>query len=198
VFGSFFYDRILHRFSWRWKLLVITLSSLIGALFLVSKRPIAWIVLHLTIDPQTGYFRMATWDLGLAEVARSPILGRGFTEFTGPAESLVYIAYSVDAVWLVEALRYGLPAVACLILTIFLPFFTKNRSLTSDPYMRRCRTAFSLVLVLMSVVGLTVHFWNADWIFFSLCMGIRASLAEFDIKQRRAGRPVNSISNSPS
>ena len=54
--------------------------------------------------------------------------------------------------------------------------------------MARMRTAFSLILVLFMFVGLTVHYWNYMWIFWGICIGIRASLREYSMGV--AGRPV--------
>ena len=67
---------------------------------------------------------------------------------------------SIDCVWLVEGARYGLPAVVLLILTMFSPLLRKQKT-PLDPRIRELRIGFSLAIVTMSVMGLTVHFWEA-------------------------------------
>ena len=56
--------------------------------------------------------------------------------------------------------------------------------------MDRLRMAFTLVIVTLAIVGLTVHYWNGLWIFWGLCIGIRGSIREFSLRlsdQRHAG-----------
>jgi hypothetical protein len=197
VLAVFIYDTILKKMVWRWKLLMTVLFGLILIAFMVLKNPIASIIGHLTFNPWSGYFRMITWNLSLDLVAQSPILGRAFNSFDGASpEVMFFVANSVDAVWLVEMLRYGLPMLAFLLLTIFVPIFKTHRISDGDPYLNRMRTGFTLLIAVMSVIGLTVHFWNTTWIFLSLCAGIRASFAELEARppggtQGRLSRSVS-------
>jgi hypothetical protein len=45
--------------------------------------------------------------------------------------------------------------------------------------MLRARTGLSLALFLYVFIGLTVHYWGALWMFWGLCIGIRASLEDY-------------------
>ena len=49
-------------------------------------------------------------------------------------------------------------------------------------------TGFSLAIVAMGLIGLTVHFWDAPWLFLSLCVGIRASLGEYERQQASSAK----------
>jgi uncharacterized membrane protein len=100
----------------------------------------------------------------------------------------VYIGHSIDAVYLVEMLRYGIPLVVFLVLSIYASFFSTVSNSSTDDHMARIRLGFSCAIVIVSIIGLTVHFWNSIWIFFSLCIGIRASFVEFEA--RRRSRPL--------
>ncbi len=89
---------------------------------------------------------------------------------------------SVDSIWLVLPLRFGLPTIVFLGLAniaAILP--TKTLPGMLDPFLERMRTAFTLVLILFSFVGLTVHYWNYIWIFWAICLGIRVSLREISL-----------------
>jgi NO-binding membrane sensor protein with MHYT domain len=78
-------------------------------------------------------------------------------------------------------LRYGVPMVVLMLITIFIPMFRGARAAT-DPYLGNIRTGFSFAVMLMSVIGTTVHYWDAIWIFFSLIIGIRASFVELEAR----------------
>jgi hypothetical protein len=49
----------------------------------------------------------------------------------------------------------------------------------------RMATAFTMVLVIFMFIGITVHFWNFVWIFWGLCIGIRASIYEWSLGSAR-------------
>ena len=182
--GVVTYDFILRSYAPRWKALVAAIAFAIALAFLLSNNPVETIIRHLTFDPQTGYFRITQWELSFQKIAGSPITGYSFGHMPISSwQEWVYIGNSIDAVYLVEMLRYGVPVVVLLILTIFSPFFTSARI---EDHMARVRLGFSCAVVIISVIALTVHLWNSIWIFFSLCIGIRASFVEFD----RARNPV--------
>lgn len=182
--GAFAYDVIMNRWVWRWKLLVwLILGSIVGS-YAVLNDPIAAIVGHLTFNPDTGNFRIVTWTLGLEQVAKYPIFGRGLASFDGESDLVkMFVGKSVDALWLVLMLRYGIPVVVLLLLSIFVPMLWTNRAAV-DLHLARVRTGFSFAVILMALIGLTVHYWDAIWIFFALCIGIRASLAEPEPQSR--------------
>lgn len=190
VAACYFYDRILQKYSWRWKALTSATAGLIFLSFLVSNDPIVWIISHLTFNPQTGFFRVATWDISLSQIGNSPWVGYGLQEITYTGWKGIFM-HSVDCVWLVEALRYGVPIIFFMILTIFLPFLKPGTISTSNPDVSNIRPGFSLAVIAMCFIGLTVHYWNSAWLFFNLCIAIRASFAEcgpqWRLRQRNVG-----------
>ena len=181
--AAFSYDLILKKIVWRWKLFVGAILGFILSAFAYSNDPIAAIVGHLTFDPETGNFRINTWSLGLDMVAKHPIEGWGLnTSFEAESDMVrLFVGQSVDALWLVLMLRYGVPMVVLMLITIFIPMFRGARAAT-DPYLGNMRTGFSFAVMLMSVIGTTVHYWDAIWIFFSLIIGIRASFVELEAR----------------
>jgi hypothetical protein len=179
VTAIFLYDRVLKQCSWRWKALTIAIAGLILVIFLISDHPLAWILAHLTLDPQTGWFRLGTWQYALPLVELSPFAGYGLTRLGDSTDALLFL-WSVDCVWLIVALRYGIPAVILLVLTMCSSILRRRRISTFDPDTYFVKTGFSLAIVAMGLVGLTVHFWDAIWLFLSLCIGIRASLGEYE------------------
>lgn len=182
VIAIFFYDRLLHGYSWRWCALTIAAGVFLCTVFLVANKPVSWIVANLTLDPATGYFRVATWDSALYYIGLSPWFGYGFESY---ADSDDYFGNaSVDSVWLVLALRFGVPLVVLIALTnitAFYPSGSPSRTRNRDPQMSAMRTGFTLALFVFMFTGLTVHYWNNIWIFWGVCVGVRAALKENDL-----------------
>ena len=87
---------------------------------------------------------------------------------------------TVDAVWLVVSLTYGIPMVAFLLMTNLstFAFNGQDKFPNAKPHMHDMRTGFTLALVAFILIGLTVHFWNYVWIFWAINLGIRASFRE--------------------
>lgn len=173
------YGKVMKPYSWRWKALASIIGACLVAIFLLTNNPTSWIVEHMTLDPSTGYFRKAAWQRALYNIDLSPLTGYGFDEVGDPNE--FFDRASVDSVWLVLALRFGYPVMILLLLTnvsSFYGFGRKTAGRTNSPYMDNMRTAFTLAVVVFMLAGLTVHYWNAIWIFWGVCIGIRASLQE--------------------
>ena len=176
AFVTFSYNRLMKQYSWRWHAMTAFFAIFVLAVFVVANHPIGWFISHLTLDPVSGYFRLLIWDAALEIIHQFPLTGYGFRPFGN-----VILDTTIDAVWLVSALHYGVPMVALLILTnvtAFWPSGGKLKKLARDPRLSNLSQAFTLVLVIFMFTGVTVHFWNFMWIFWGLCIGIRASLRE--------------------
>jgi hypothetical protein len=180
------YDRLMRRHLWRWRALVAALIVLLVSLYFASNNLISWIVAHLTLDPSTGYFRQATWNRAFYNIGESPFFGYGFDAYGDPNE--FFDSASVDSVWLVMALRFGIPVVMLLAALNFMAFARREGSGGGDCYANNMRTGFTLALVIFMFSGLTVHFWNSIWILWGLCIGIRASLQEQVLRQPVSAR----------
>jgi hypothetical protein len=176
VAASYCYDRILKQYPWRWKLLALIVAGATAVTFLVSNSPVAWIITHLTLNPATGFWRYTIWDISMNLISASPWIGYGLIEFKGEGWTWWMLSLGVDCVWLVEAIRYGLPCVLLLGLTIFAPFFRRN--INQSKNLGEIRTGFGLAVTTLALIGLTVHFWDSAWLFFFVCVGIRATFAE--------------------
>ncbi|WP_253706012.1 O-antigen ligase [Bradyrhizobium sp. WD16] len=173
--AAYVYDRQMRQTPARWTIFWVLFGGAIGAVFLVTEHPIGWLVSHLTLDPETGYYRMLIWDAALERIGQSPLTGYSFQLFN---ENI--LDSTVDCVWLVEALRFGIPASAFLFLANMAAIWPAGRrkAPSADEFDQRMNLAFAIVLLLFVFSGITVHFWNYMWIFWGLCIGIKASLRE--------------------
>jgi len=176
VLAVYTYDRLMGQFPWRWRALWAVIAVLGLVVMLAVNHPLGWVITNLTLEPQSGYFRFLIWDAALDQISQSPLTGHGFVSFDNSV-----LSKSVDSVWLVLSLRFGLPAIAFLIfanVAASLPTRQSFKGWASDSYVYRIRTGLTLVLMMFMFMGLTVHYWNYMWIFWGVCLGIRASLRE--------------------
>jgi MFS family permease len=181
VIAAYSYDRAVQRYPWRWVVFWAIAALPVFALFAVSGNPLGWILTHLTLDPESGYFRLMIWNEAFERLPESPLIGFGFN----PLNSDILDA-TVDSVWLVFALRFGIPMIALLLLSTLTACLPQNRDVRirgRDVFMGRLSTAFTMVLFMYIFIGLTVHFWNYIWMFWGLCIGVRASLREWSFKE---------------
>ena len=177
VLTTYAYDCAMSRFKWRWTLFSAVFIALFVLIFASTNNPVGWVITHFTFTPQTGFYRILIWDAATNQISRAPFTGSGFVLFGN-----YLLDRTVDSVWLVLGLRYGIPMIVLMILfniSAFLP--AGRRSIETPGRSDQMRTAFTLVLLVFMFTGLTVHFWNYMWIFWGLCVGIRASLREQSI-----------------
>ena len=189
VLSVYSYDRLMKSSPWRWKALAAVIGAGIVFIYATTNNPTSWIVAHLTLDPSTGYFRQATWDRAFYNIGFSPLVGFGFGDI---GEGLEFFDNaSVDAVWLVIALRFGIPIVVFMLLANVTSFFAgfgrKSVVPTLDPYMDSVRSGFTLAVMTFVLVGLTVHYWNTMWTLWGAYIGVRASLYEHFMGARHIG-----------
>jgi hypothetical protein len=178
VLTVYTYDRLMGRFYWRWRVFVLVAIGLITVFFVSANNPVGWLVSHLTLDPSTGYFREYIFDLVYYQISLSPMTGYGF----GPAGEDDFLAHaSVDNAWLVYALRFGLPMIIFFLLTNIESFVRVGRTTVrmKDSYMNRIGTGFTLAVVSLSLIACTVHVYHTMWMFWAVCLGIRASIKEW-------------------
>lgn len=184
MISFFVYDRLLGRYAWRWKLITAIFMLFLFTVFNVAAKPLSWIVSHLTLDPETGYFRIYVFDYVTQQISLRPLTGFGF----GPIGADDFLSVTtVDNVWLVCAARYGIPMIVFFLLAnlaSFVSFASRSRHRGIDPFMTKAATGFTQVIMVFMLVGLTVHFWNATWQFWAVCIGIRGSIKEWHAQQK--------------
>ncbi|MDF0494647.1 hypothetical protein [Bradyrhizobium yuanmingense] len=174
VLMVYLYDAALKQYSGRWRALQLCLVAMVLVILAVANHPLGWIISHLTFDPVSGYFRMLIWDAATQKIMYSPLTGYAF----GPLNHDI-LDSTIDSVWLVFALRFGLPMVFLLLLTNITSILPSGfKGVMEDPSAPGLRIAFTVAVVMLMFTGLTVHYWNYLWIFWGVCIGIRASLRE--------------------
>ncbi len=100
-FGLLIYGRVMARLKVKWFLAMGGVATFALALFMATNRPFGALFDLATIDPQTAYYRLYIWNLVGPYVLQSPWFGvyMDNMEYQG----------SVDSLWLVLSLLYGIP-----------------------------------------------------------------------------------------
>jgi hypothetical protein len=186
VLGAYCYNLVFARFPTRWKVLRNCSIFMLIGIFAVDTvvlgnaffHPFLWVIRNLTLDPWTGYWRIETWMHALPIIAYSPFVGVGFNELNIPDDVFLH---SIDSVYLVIMWRFGIPAMIFLVLAIVFcvgEFGTRASLGKEDADLRDLKTGFTVAIVSVALIGLTLHLWDATWIFWFMCMGVRVSLRE--------------------
>lgn len=171
VMSSYAYDRLLFRYSWRWPLLWTGAVTSVVAIIAVTNNPLSWLLSHATLEPQTGFYRLMIWDAVSAQVWQSPLTGAGFVTF-----GYYLLDRTVDSVWLVTSLHYGIPVTILLIVLNLSAVLPVSGHRPTD-----IQRGFTIACMVFLFTGLTVHFWNYMWTFWGVCIGVRASLREWQM-----------------
>jgi O-Antigen ligase len=174
------------QFAARWKVIGLLAFLATAFIFSYSRSPIATLMRLFWLDPETGWYRQAIWDTALPLVIRSPIFGTG-SSWDWQAHGIL-VSSSVDAFWLMAAMRFGIPGSVLIFLTMVGAFWLgpldKSRHLSHEEM--RLSLALGILVATAVFLGFTVHFWGTCWILLGAFPGMRANLAEAAVLRRGA------------
>ncbi|MCK1607125.1 O-antigen ligase family protein [Bradyrhizobium sp. 166] len=177
-------------FTARWKLVGLSVTVVLVAIFSFSGSPVATLVRLSGVSAESGWYRQAIWDTAVPVVLGSPLFGIGLNGDWNWQSHGGLVSASVDSFWLSAALMYGIPGSTLVLLTIVSAFWfgpiDKSPHLTHEE--RRLSVALGLVTTTVVVLGFIVHFWGTCWILLAVFAGMRANLAEAAIIRHRAAR----------
>jgi hypothetical protein len=185
--------RVLTPLPHKW-LVMIGLGVLgISIIFFIFKDPVGVIVRHLIFDPESGYYRIWTWDLVTAGVSGSPWFGLGYPPYPNVFDEFD-TNHSIDSLWLVLAIEGGVPAAILVALSMIgtATFPTEGPGVGLTLAESKLGTTLGIVIFLLFFLSFTVHFWGITWMLGGLLMGVRAHIGELGrvagVAARREGR----------
>lgn len=172
------WERLTRGIASRTTITVAILAGLfIGASIASTRGPIQIIATSFTLDSWTGYYRTQIWEYGLGNVWLNPWTGIGLGEWDRPKWM---VSSTVDAFWLVTAMRSGIPGF--LLMTIPIGLLARavvKRSIGSrDVERRRLARGWMISLIALCLIGATVHYWNMVQAFFFFFIGLGGWLAD--------------------
>lgn len=134
---------------------------------LSNRTPFHVLVEYATFSTGSAYNRILIWQHGTDNVWANPFFGLGLKDWVRPT----WMSSSVDNFWLLMAMRYGLPAIAMILLAVGLIFSRVSRASMSDPRDQLCRAAYLVTIGGLSIAGGTVHYWHAMMAFALFIFG---------------------------
>jgi hypothetical protein len=190
------WDRIMRA---RWKLLAVLAVAMYVLIDLLSNRtPVEVLISYATLNSATAGMRLVIWEYGSASVLKHPVFGIGLNDW----ERIWWLhSPSVDNFWLVNAMRYGLPAVTLLIAGIVASLWRIFRRPDLPVEDADCRTGYAVAAMALFLTLATVHVWGPVSVFFMFYLGAGVWLAEAgrdpDRPARRGGRGTGGAESGP-
>lgn len=165
------WDRIT-RGNW-WLLLGLFAAAYLFLEVAANRAPVIILISYLTLDPQTGWYRVLIWDYGSAEVLRHPLFGIGLNDWTRP---FWMVSGTVDNFWLLTAMRHGLPGLGFLVLAIVLHArgVLSQRGLSHGE--TQVRKGHMVAMTGLFLTLATVHIWDELAVFVMFYIGAGAFL----------------------
>lgn len=160
----------------RWRILtVLGVLGYIAVDALSNRTPFHVFVDYLTLNSGSAYNRILIFEFGTAEIARNPVFGIGYHEWTRPP----WMSGSFDNFWLLNCMRYGLPMGLALILAIALLLRRVARRSFQDRSVWACQAGFLTSMAGLIFAGATVHYWNASFVWLMCFIGAGVWLATY-------------------
>jgi hypothetical protein len=157
--------------------LAIAVGLYLGVLMTAQRPPVQILISIATFDPWTGFYRMMIWEYGLENLWTSPWVGIGMADWVRP--KWMYSS-TIDAYWLVLALRSGIPALLLVVTGILLIGYgvVKRGQRSSDLLRRRMSAGWMISLIAICLLGATVHYWNVPHALLYFFLGLGSALAD--------------------
>lgn len=176
-----FYDQFQrkHRIGWMPVVLsVLTICIMIQSF--VQGGLIRFIIRYASLNPATGYYRLAIFQYGWADVERHPWIGIGyFGSYLRPAWMGTE---SVDNFWLLQALRYGIPGMVLFLVgawAVIIKLGMMRQRLESGSLTgRRMATGLVITLVILLLSIISVAPWAADMAWLMVLLGMAGGLSD--------------------
>jgi hypothetical protein len=142
----------------RWILLIGLIVAVYIFLEVASNRGAVVVFIEtMTLNPQSGWWRIHIWNFGSASVLKHPLMGIGLNSYERPE----WLTASVDNFWLLTAMRHGLPGLGFLALAIGLHMRTILRLRTLGPQGQAIRQGYMITLAGLIFTLSTVFIWGS-------------------------------------
>lgn len=193
------YDRMFKRWRSRWKIMIVTGLLGAGAIYSITNSPLNWVFGHLTFDPGSGWSRIFEWDTVGNVIAQSPWFGVAYNWETIVKNSKAFMFISIDSLWLLSAVTYGIPGAVLTALSIISASFERisGPRINLTPEEQRLARTLSIILWVIVFLGFTVDFWGPAFILIGIFMGVRVHLSDLGKRGVSARqRPASSVAVS--
>lgn len=189
--GLIVYDRLTEGRKGRWRNLIIVIGAVYAFLLVASNRgPILIFIQTFAFNSFSSAVRIQTWHYGTDVVLNNPIFGIGLDD-NWPRPH--WLTHSVDNFWLLNAMRYGLPAAIAIAGMVLWTLLRLGARPIADPQVDACRKGLVMSLVAMCVAAATVHYWGTIFVYFMFLLGAGSWLLEWE----ESAAPATSAARGP-
>lgn len=163
------YKIIFRNVPWRWWLALGGVTTLYFVVLFGSNQPVfQFFSGKLAFDSHTAYHRYLIWIYGWENVWQAPLFGRGLADWNRP---IWLHSPSIDNLWLVFAIRHGLPGLAFILGAYVTVVCTLIWAQPKSETVRAYREALVFALIGLAVALVTVHLWSATFNFIIFMLG---------------------------
>ena len=184
--GLIAWNTVLQKFEWRWKLFVGLVVMAYLVIELGSNRNAFRVFAdYLAFNSGNSYWRVLIFNYGIQNVWDNPIFGFGLgNDWVRPHWMVIS---TVDNLWLVIAMRYGIPGFllfAGAYLSVIIRL-VRAKNLSEVENNQRYALAFIAVSIVIAVS--TVWLWNATYVYLMFILGSGAWLSEVQPRSASTG-----------
>lgn len=163
------YGVMLHNQPWQWR--TLTKIAVVGYAFLeLMTTKIAFIAVagKLAFDSTNVWLRETIYNVGMDQIARTPIFGFGVNRLPLPH----WMSGSLDNYWLATGVQYGLPTmVSCLVLFFWPMFRAGGKRFRKGSDLYYVRVSWTILLVGLALSLATVYVWDTVQSMIYLMLG---------------------------
>lgn len=161
-------QRATREMTWRGLIIVGTIVT--ATINLVSDSGVAGLVgRYLTFDPFTAYYRQLTWRYGTQSVWAHPWFGIGFETYQRPTWM---VSDSIDAHWLLLAMRFGLVAAVGYFLASVMALISVSRASVAASYAdQKFYRGIAISLFSMAFAMFSVALWGNLQTWYNVLLG---------------------------
>jgi hypothetical protein len=186
------WDFVTRRIPYRWWILFgLFVAAYIVVDILSSRSPVRVFATYFTFSGHTAYDRIGDWTWGMVNIRQNPMFGVGLNDWVREP----WMSASLDVFWVVQAMRYGVPAFLLQASALLVLCFAVGRRRFRDRRLKAYRTGWLIAVVALIIAGLSVHFWNALYCLVMFLQGSGVWL--LTVKERRPLRPMPPAAQTP-
>lgn len=163
------WDGLMKSVRSRWYIFAgLALAAFIVVDLISNRTPFHVFISYFAFSSHTAYNRIAIWIHGSASIWANPLFGIGMT---GVWVRPSYMSDSIDMFWIVPAIRHGIVVWVAYLALFFSTFLSVTYRQGLGDRVQWYRTGYLCSMTGLFIVGWTVHFWEALFVFFMFLLG---------------------------
>ena len=157
------WDGALKKVKSRWNILAgLSILAYIVIDIISNRTPFHVFISYVAFNTSTAYHRIRIWIYGTQNIWENPIFGIGMNDWERP----FWMVPSIDMFWIVPAMRHGVIVWAAYLILFFSTIISIIYRKGLEERVKWYRMGYICSMLGFFVVGWTVHFWDALFVFF--------------------------------